>query len=105
MAAASSETGPEDTPPEALRQARIRRTVPGEAAEVEAMSEERLIELETRVAHQERLIEELNDVLTDQQSQLTRLEQTAEALKDRLRALGEGGAGASDPEAERPPHY
>ena len=69
------------------------------------MSDERLIELETRVAHQERLIDELNDVLTDQQSRLTRLEQTAEALKDRLRTIGEGGAGAGDPADERPPHY
>ncbi len=69
------------------------------------MSDERFIDLETRLAHQERLIEQLNEVLTDQQSRLTRLEEVSESLKDRLRAIGEGGAGTSAPEDERPPHY
>lgn len=69
------------------------------------MSEERFIDLETRLAHQERLIDELNDVLTDQQSRLTRLEAVSESLKDRLRAIGEGGAGTGAPDDERPPHY
>ncbi len=69
------------------------------------MSDERFVDLETRLAHQERLIEELNDVLTDQQARLTHLEAVSESLKDRLRALGEGGIGPGAPEDERPPHY
>lgn len=69
------------------------------------MSEERFINLEMRLAHQERLIDELNDVLTDQQTRLTRLEAVSESLKDRLRAIGEGGAEPTAPDDERPPHY
>ena len=37
--------------------------------------EERLIELETRVAFQEKLIEELSDVLAKQQHQIDQMEQ------------------------------
>ena len=68
------------------------------------MSEERLIELESRIAHQDQVLHELNEVVTDQQAQLTQLKEMYRSLVDRVRALGEGMP-AGDPGDERPPHY
>lgn len=68
------------------------------------MSEERFIELETKLAHQDQLLHELNEVMTDQQAKLMQLEALCRSLVDRVRSLGEGIA-ASDPGDERPPHY
>ncbi len=69
------------------------------------MDEQRIIELETRLAYQEHTLNELNDVVTDQQSQLTRLEQLATTLSSRLEALAEAGPGSADAATEKPPHY
>lgn len=68
------------------------------------MSEERFIELETRLAHQDQMLTELNEVVTDQQAQLTRLEELCRSLITRVRSLGEA-LPAGDPSDERPPHY
>lgn len=68
------------------------------------MDEQRIIEIETRLAYQEQTILELNEVITDQQAQLTRLAQIADELKARFRALGSGDGGSDSPD-ERPPHY
>ncbi|MEM1174101.1 MAG: SlyX family protein [Pseudomonadota bacterium] len=66
--------------------------------------EDRIIELESRLAHQDHLLQELNDVLTDQQSRLMRLETLCRSLADRLQAIGEmmPATGGGD---EPPPHY
>ena len=48
------------------------------------MSEERLIELETKLAFQETMVEELNEVVTRQQQQLDILQAAIEQLNDRL---------------------
>ena len=68
------------------------------------MSEERFIDLEMRLAHQDRMLQELDEALATQQAKLMRLEELCQALTDRLRALGEAGADG-DPADERPPHY
>jgi SlyX protein len=68
------------------------------------MSEERFIELESRLAHQDQMLHELNDVVTDQQAKLMQLEELCRTLIDRVRSLGEGMP-AGDPADERPPHY
>jgi SlyX protein len=68
------------------------------------MSEERFIDLESRLAHQDQMLNELNDVLTEQQARLMRLEDLCRTLVDRVRSLGEGMP-AGDPADERPPHY
>ena len=47
---------------------------------------ERLTELEVRVAFQEKTIQDLNEVVTDQQRQIDRLTQGLEAVKSRLAA-------------------
>jgi SlyX protein len=68
------------------------------------MSEERFIELESRLAHQDQMLHELNDVVTDQQAKLMQLEELCRTLTDRVRSMGEDLA-AGDPADERPPHY
>lgn len=67
------------------------------------MSARRFEDLEVRLAYQEQALNELNAVVTEQQAMIDRLERRCEALRDRLRSLGEGpGDAAGD---ERPPHY
>lgn len=68
------------------------------------MEEQRLIDIEVKLAHQEHALDEVNQVLTDQQAQLTRLEQFCQSLVERLRALSEVPA-ANQHGDERPPHY
>ena len=68
------------------------------------MSEERFIDLETKLAHQDQLLNELNDVVTAQQARVMQLEELCKALIQRVRAGGEGSP-ETDPGDERPPHY
>ena len=68
------------------------------------MSEERFIELESRLAHQDQVLLELNDVVTGQQARLMQLEELCRALLERVRSLGDG-APPGDPADEKPPHY
>ena len=68
------------------------------------MSEERFIDLESRLAHQDQMLHELNEVVTDQQAKIMQLEELCRSLIDRVRSLGEG-LPAGDPVDERPPHY
>ncbi|UOF01892.1 SlyX family protein [Bdellovibrio reynosensis] len=68
------------------------------------MSEERLIDIETKILHQEHLIEELNQVVYSQQKTIDKLETLLTGLTKRLKeALG----GESDDirPNEKPPHY
>ncbi len=68
------------------------------------MDEERLIDLETKLSHQEHLLSELDDALTSQQAQIGQLELLCKSLLDRIKSLpdGDSGGGTGD---ERPPHY
>lgn len=68
----------------------------------ETVDENKLIEIETKLAHQEHLLAELNEVLISQQAQIVNLEGLCKALIDRVRALSETGSDAGD---EAPPHY
>jgi SlyX protein len=68
------------------------------------MSEERFIDLETRLAHQDQLLYELNDVITAQQAKLMQLEELCRLLIDRVKAVGDGGPDG-DLADEIPPHY
>lgn len=69
------------------------------------MDEERVINIETKLAHQELLLSELNEVLTDQQAQISRLESLFQSLLDRVKSLAEDGADIDQLSDERPPHY
>ena len=68
------------------------------------MNEERLVDIEVKLAHHENALDEVNRVLTDQQAQLARLEQVCQLLVERLRTISEA-APAERHEEERPPHY
>jgi SlyX protein len=69
-----------------------------------SMSEERFIDLESRLAHQDQLLNELNDVVTEQQAKIMQLEELCKGLVQRIRSVGDGVSGG-DPGDERPPHY
>ncbi|WP_039911950.1 SlyX family protein [Cellvibrio mixtus] len=68
--------------------------------------QEQLIDLQTRVAYQEDTLEQLNQVITQQDADITQLKQQirilAQRLEDSLRTQGQGGEQIQD---ERPPHY
>jgi len=67
------------------------------------MGDQRFVEIEVKLAHQEQVVNELNEVVTQQQAKLTQLEELCTSLIQRVRSMGEG---AADPEQdERPPHY
>jgi len=72
------------------------------------MTEQRLIEIETKIVYQEDTITQLNDVIYKQQNQIDALELLTQQLLVRVRDLSES---ASSPHAgdfggdERPPHY
>jgi SlyX protein len=63
-----------------------------------------MIDIETKLAHQEDMLAELNTAVTNQQSQITLLEDLCETLVGRVRSLSDA-APDSDPADERPPHY
>jgi SlyX protein len=65
---------------------------------------ERLTELEVRVAFQEKTIQDLNEVVTDQQRRIDRLTQELEAVKSRLAASAPSMVIPQEDE-KPPPHY
>lgn len=68
------------------------------------MNEERLIQIETKIAHQEFLIEELNQVIYEQQKTIDKLEVTLNSFAKRLKEVLTEGNDVRGPD-ERPPHY
>jgi uncharacterized coiled-coil protein SlyX len=64
----------------------------------------RLTELEIALSHQERLGEDLNEVVRDQSERIARLEARVAALATRLVAL-EADDGPAPPADARPPHW
>ena len=68
------------------------------------MSEDSLIELETKLAYQEDMVESLNKVVCDQQRQIDALEKTCRKMADRLMDLSEAFE-ATQVEDAPPPHY
>jgi SlyX protein len=68
------------------------------------MSEERFIDLETRLTHQDRLLSELNDIVTAQQAKILQLDELCRSLISRVRSMGDAMP-ARDPGDQEPPHY
>ena len=64
----------------------------------------RITELETKIAYQEHTIQELNDVVYRQQLQIDKVEVMCKHLMDRIQSMAEAGGGVNDVN-ERPPHY
>lgn len=66
--------------------------------------EQRINEVETRLAFQETTLQELNEVLTSQQQQLTQLHALVEKLRERIVELASNLQPDSSVEPP-PPHY
>lgn len=67
------------------------------------MTEQRLIELEIKLAYQEDLLQELNSIVAQQQMQISRLEETCKLLYERLKSLS--FVEELDQTDNQPPHY
>ena len=68
------------------------------------MTDEQTIQIETKLAHQEQTIAELDAALVSQQSQLMTLERQMSALINKVKEL-EQAAPAENSKFEVPPHY
>ncbi|MBP1150080.1 MULTISPECIES: SlyX family protein [Methylocaldum] len=68
------------------------------------MIEERLVDLETKLAYQEDTIQALNNVVCEQQKQIDQLEATCKLLIDRIGQLA-AAAELGKIVDEKPPHY
>lgn len=68
------------------------------------MDEQRLIEIETKLAFQEDALRQLSDALADQQARVADLETLCRQLAARLARLGDGNDKGSAID-EVPPHY
>jgi len=66
--------------------------------------EERLIELEIRCTHQDRMLEELNEIVCRQEQALERLEREFAVLSEQLKQF-QPSLNATIEEDEAPPHY
>ncbi|MCA9179730.1 MAG: SlyX family protein [Planctomycetales bacterium] len=67
--------------------------------------EERIVELETRFTHQQRMLEDLSAVLIEQGRQLEEAERAIGRLLQRTDELGAQLDTPRRAEEERPPHY
>ncbi|MFW2404704.1 MAG: SlyX family protein [Gammaproteobacteria bacterium] len=67
-------------------------------------NDDRMMELETKVAHQDQALAELSDEIYRQQQQITRLEDQCRQLLARVESIATADA-SGDPSDEVPPHY
>jgi len=65
-------------------------------------SEERFVDIELKLVHQEDLVESLNQRVYEQQKQIDQLEALVLALAERIRTSSQTN---QTPLNERPPHY
>jgi SlyX protein len=68
------------------------------------MTEERLVELETRLAYQDQLVEELNKLVFEQDKRVRKLEEICKTLSRQLLDLAEESPAAENGD-QPPPHY
>lgn len=68
------------------------------------MNDQRIIDFETKLAHQEYLLSQLNQVMTDQQEAINGLQAAVKVLLKNLQD-GAGVNPAATPVNEKPPHY
>jgi SlyX protein len=67
------------------------------------MSDDRITELEIKIAYQEDLLQSLNTIVSNQQLQINRIEETCKFLNDRIKSIRE--VESINQSSERPPHY
>lgn len=64
--------------------------------------EERFVDIEIKLAHQEDLVEELNAIVYQQSRRIDQLETMVNQLAEHIRNSAQSGPGTAN---ERPPHY
>jgi SlyX protein len=64
--------------------------------------EDRIIDIEIKLAHQENLVESLNQTVYEQGRRIDQLDAMVAKLAEHVRTLRDAGQG---PVNERPPHY
>ena len=69
------------------------------------MDEERLTDIETKLAYQEKTIKDLNDVVYEQQKEIDRLKSTCSNLMKLVKENAQAVSLISAPADEKPPHY
>ena len=70
------------------------------------ISEQRIEEIEIKIAYQEKTIAELNSIVCEQQDQIDELRETCKGLTDRLKEFAEEVFAPKElPGGEKPPHY
>ena len=69
------------------------------------MNEKRLVDIETKIAFQEKTIEDLNEVLYEQQQEIDRLKSICDTLVKRVKELSEFSPKINVATNEKPPHY
>jgi len=68
-------------------------------------TEDRFIDIEIKLAHQEHTVESLNQRVYEQQQQIDKLEQMVAALVQHVRNQAAEGGGGGAAAHEPPPHY
>ena len=66
--------------------------------------ENKIIDLESKLAFQDETINELNEVITDQQQQLDQLREEIRLLALRIASVAQSSTGTEEKEPP-PPHY
>lgn len=64
-----------------------------------------MLELEEKIAHLTKTVDELSDVVADQQKEITRLATWVQKLVQREAERDQTGGGGHVYSDERPPHY
>jgi len=64
--------------------------------------EDRFVDIEIKLAHQEDLVESLNDIVYQQSKRIDQLEALVNKMAEHIRNSQQAGQG---PVNERPPHY
>ncbi len=68
-------------------------------------AEARITELEFQLAHQQKMVDELNGVLVGHTQQILRMERNILRLEEQIKIVREQRKEAFDPGLEKPPHY
>ena len=67
--------------------------------------EQRIIELETRLTFQEKMVEELNSIVIRQQDQIDKLKETVKVINNELKRIAWELPEKTEKEEPLPPHY
>ena len=68
-------------------------------------TESRITELEIQLAHQQRVCEQLNEVVVEHTQQMMRYERVILRLEEQIKLVREQRKEQFDPREEKPPHY